>query len=144
MATSATMDERTARDAARVRGRASGGAAVLSVVLAVLAGVFAGTAPDDARTLLVAGCVLALVGALGCIVVGAANRALVSGPGEPGPRVIAGAVLGGVLFAWLVTVVVVAVALQSLAWLVGGLGLVVLVLPAAVVAALTVRGPHPA
>ena len=42
------------------------------------------------------------------------------------------------------TVVVVAVALQSLAWLVGGLGLVVLVLPAVVVAALTVRGPHPA
>ena len=74
------------------------------------------TAPDDARTLLVAGCVLALVGALGCVVVGVANRALVSGPGEPGPRVIAGAVLGAVLFAWLVTVVVVAVALQSLAW----------------------------
>ena len=57
---------------------------------------------------------------------------------------IAGTVLAGVLFAWLVTVVVVAVALQSLAWLVGGLGLVVLVLPAVVVAALTVRGPHPA
>jgi hypothetical protein len=144
MATSATMDERTARDAARVRGRASVGAAVLSVVLGLLAGVFAATAPDDARTLLVAGCVLALVGALGCVVVGIANRSLMSAPAEPGPRVIAGTVLAGVLFAWLVTVAVVAVALQSLAWLVGGLGLVVLVLPAVVVAALTVRGPHPA
>jgi hypothetical protein len=78
------------------------------------------------------------------VVVGIANRSLVSAPAEPGPRVIAGTVLAGVLFAWLVTVAVVAVALQSLAWLVGGLGLVVLVLPAVVVAALTVRGPHPA
>src|SRR5690349_5172812 len=127
MVTSTTMDERTARDAARVRSRASVGAAVLSVVLGLLAGAFAVTAPDDARTLLIAGCVLALVGALGCVVVVVANRALLSEPAEPGPRVIAGTALGAVLFAWLVTVVVVAFALQSLAWLVGGLGLVVLV-----------------
>ncbi len=143
MATSATMDERTARDAARVRGRASVAAAVLSVVLGLLAGVFAATAPDDARTLLIAGCVLGLVGALGCLGVVVANRSLLSDPADPGPRVIAGTVLGGVLFVWLVAVVAVAFILQSLAWLVGGLGLVVLVLPAVVVAALTVRGPHP-
>jgi MFS family permease len=143
MATSATMDERTARGRRRVRGRASVAAAVLSVVLGVLAGAFAATAPDDARTLLITGCVLGLAGALGCIGVVVANRALVSDPADPGPRVIAGTVLGGVLFVWLVAVVAVAFILQSLAWLVGGLGLVVLVLPAVVVAALTVRGPHP-
>jgi hypothetical protein len=137
------MDEHTARDAARVRGRASVAAAVLSVVLGLLAGVFAATAPDDARTLLIAGCVLGLVGALGCIGVVVANRALLSDPADPGPWVIAGTVLGGVLFAWLVAVVAVVFILQSLAWLVAGLGLVVLVLPAVVVAALTVRGPHP-
>ena len=108
MAISPTMDQRTARDAARVRGRASAGAAVLSVVLGLLAGVFAATAPDEARTLLVGGCVLALVGALGCVFVAVANRALAMAPDERGPRVIAGAVLGGVLVAWLVTAVVVA------------------------------------
>jgi len=143
MGTSRTMDARTAREAARVRERAGVGAAVLSVVLGLLVGAFAATAPGDARTLLIAGCVLGLVGALGCVVVVVANRSLLAEPAEPGPRVIAGTVLGGVLFAWLVSVVVVAFALQSLGWLVGGLGLVVLVLPAVVVAALTVRGPHP-
>ena len=72
-----------------------------------------------------------------------ANRALAAEPAERWPRVIAGGAVVGVLLAWLVTVVVVAIALQSLAWLVGGLGLVVLVMPAVVVAGLTVRGPHP-
>lgn len=143
MATSPTMDERTARDAARLRGRASAGAAVLSVVLGALAGVFAASAPDDAQTVLVAGCVLGLVGALGCVVVLVANRALTTAPADRAPRVIAGSALVGVLLGWLVTVLVVAVALQSLAWLVSGLGLVVLVLPAVVVATLTLRGPHP-
>ena len=143
MATSPTMDEHTARDAASRRARASTGAAVLSVVLALLAGVFAASAPDDAQTLLIGACVLGLVGALGCLGVVVANRALASEPAERWPRVIAGGAVVGVLLAWLVTVVVVAVALQSLAWLVGGLGLVVLVMPAVVVAGLTVRGPHP-
>jgi len=143
MATSSTMDEHTARDAARLRARASTGAAVLSVVLGLLAGVFAATAPDDAQTLLIGACVLGLVGALGCLGVVVANRALAAEPAERWPRVIAGGAVVGVLVAWLVTVVVVAIALQSLAWLVGGLGLVVLVMPAVVVAGLTVRGPHP-
>lgn len=143
MATSPTMDETTARDAARIRGRATAGAAVLSVLLGVLAGLFAASAPDDAQTLLIAACVLGMVGALGCVVVLVANRSLAGAPADRAPRVIAGSALVGVLLAWLVTVVVVAVALQSLAWLVAGLGLVVMVLPALVVAGLTVRGPHP-
>lgn len=144
MATSSTMDDQTARDAARLRARACTGATVLSVVLGLLAGVFAAGAPDDAQTLLIGACVLGLVGALGCLGALVANRALTSEPAERWPRVIAGGAVIGVLVAWIVTVVVVAVALQSLAWLVGGLGLVVLVMPAVVVAGLTVRGPHPA
>ena len=143
MATSATMDDRTARDAARLRGRASAGAAVLSVVLGLLAGVFAVSAPGDAQTLLVAACVLGLVGALGCLVVMVANRSLTSAPADRAPRVIAAGALVGVLVAWLVGVVAIVLVTASLAWLVSGLGIVVLTLPAVVVAALTIRGPHP-
>lgn len=144
MATSSTMDEHTARDAARSRARACTMAAVLSVVLALPAGVLAAGAPDEAQAMLIGACVLGLVGALGCLGTLVANRALAYSPTEHWPRVIAGGAVVGVLLAWLVTVVGVAVTLQSFAWLVGGLGLVALVLPAVVVAALTVRGPHPA
>ena len=93
--------------------------------------------------MLVAACVLGLVGALGCLVVLVANRSLSTAPGDRAPRVLCAVALVGVLLAWLVSVVVVAVATQTLAWLVGGVGLVVLTLPALVVAALTIRGPHP-
>lgn len=144
MATSPTMDDRTARDAARLRERASGGAAVLSVVLGVLAGAFAVGAPDEARPVLVAACVLGLVGALGCLVVLVANRSLGTAPADGAPRVLCGAALAGVLLAWLVAVVAVVIATASLAWLVTAIGLVVLTLPAVVTAALTIRGPHPA
>ncbi len=54
------------------------------------------------------------------------------------------AVVTGVLLAWLATVVGVAIGTGELAWAITALGLVVVVLPAVVLALITVKGPHPA
>ncbi|WP_377643466.1 hypothetical protein [Oryzobacter terrae] len=138
------MDLRTARDVAGVRARASVGGAALSAVLGVGCGVFAATAPDEARPVLVAACVLGLVSAVGCVLVAVANRSLVADPAARAPRSLAVTVVVGVLLAWLATVVGIAIGTGELAWVVTALGLVVAVLPAVTLALVTVKGPHPA
>ena len=138
------MDLRTAREVAAVRAKAAYGGAALSAVLGVGCGVLAATAPDEARPVLVAACVLGLVSAIGCLVVVAANRSLVAEPAARAPRSQAVAVVVGVLLVWLATVVGIAIVTGELAWVVTALGLVVSVMPAVVLALLTVKGPHPA
>ncbi|WP_392545139.1 hypothetical protein [Oryzobacter telluris] len=137
------MDVTTARDVARVRARAAAGGAVLSGVLGVGAGAFAVSAPEGARAVLVAACVLGVVSGLGCVVVLVANRALAEDPVARGPRSLASSVVAGALLAWVVTVAAVTIGTGELAWALSALGLVVVVMPAVVLAAITIKGPHP-
>lgn len=138
------MDLTTAREVAGVRAKAATGGAALSAVLAVGCGFFAASAPAEAMAVLVAACVLGLVSAVGCVVLVAANRSLAAEPTAKAPRSLAVAVVTGVLLAWLATVVGVAIGTGELAWAITALGLVVVVLPAVVLALITVKGPHPA
>lgn len=141
---SMTLDERTARDAAGVRAKASIGAAVLSALVALLAGVFALGAPAEAQPLLVAACVLSALSALACVVVVGANRSLAGQPTDPRPRALSSATIVGLAVGWLVAVAGVVLATGDVGYSLAALALGVLVLPAVVVAALTVKGPHPA
>lgn len=138
------MDERTARDAARIRGWASLAAAVLGDLLAIGCAAFALSAPPEAEALLWAAFAVALAGVVGCVLVMVANRRLALDPRDPRPLAHLVLVPPGVLLAWLVAVLAVLGLTREVAWTLGALGLVTLALPALVLTLITRKGPHPA
>ncbi len=137
------MDERTARDAARIRGRGALAAAVLCDVLALGCAVLAVTSPDEVRPLLWAAVVVAAVGGLGCVLVLVANRRLGVDPRDRRPLAGLGMLGIGLGLVWALSVLTVLAVTRDVAWTLASLGLVTLVMPAAVLALVTARGPHP-
>ncbi|MEO5609107.1 MAG: hypothetical protein ABIQ61_12565 [Ornithinibacter sp.] len=137
------MDERTAREAAAIRGRGALGAAVLCAILGLLAAVFATAAPQGASALLWAAAAVAGGSALGCVAVFRANRRLAAAPSDRGPL---GMVLGaslGVLAVWVVAVLLVLAVTHEVAWVIAALGLITLSLPTLALSLITYKGPHP-
>lgn len=138
------MDERTARDAARVRARGALAGTVLCGLLALGCAVLAATSPAQARALLWTGAALAVLSALACVRVVVANRSLEREPRDPRPRAGLSLLVVGAVGAWLVAVLVVAAVTRDLAWTLASVGLLPLVLPPVVLALVTAKGPHPA
>lgn len=137
------MDERTAREAAAIRGRGALGAAVLCGILGLLAAAFASAAPHGASALLWAAAAVALASAAGCGAVFGANRRLAAAPSDRHPL---GLVLGasfGVVAIWVVAVLLVLAITREVAWVVAALGLITLTLPTLALALITYKGPHP-
>ncbi|EAP99583.1 hypothetical protein JNB_05405 [Janibacter sp. HTCC2649] len=137
------MDLTTARQAAQVRGVASFWAAGLCGLIAVGCALFARTAPAEVQGLLVGAAVLALVAALACAAVATANRALRRDPVARGPLAQSRTALVVTVVAWVAVVVFVTLASGETAWFIASLGLASLILPVALVAGLTLKGPHP-
>ena len=137
------MDERTARDAARIRGRGALAAAVLGDVLALGCVVFAITGPAEVRPFLWAAAALGAVGGVGSALVQVVNSRLAVDPSDLRPRAALGPLVVALVVAWVGAVLVVWLVTGEAAYGLASLGLVVLLLPPVVLALVTAKGPHP-
>ncbi len=137
------MDERTARDAARIRGRGALAAAVLCDVLALGCAAFALTGPAEVRPFLWAAVVLAALGGVGSALVQVVNSRLALDPRDGRPRAALGPLVVALAVAWVGAALAVYLVTGEGTWGLATLGLVVLVLPPVVLALVTAMGPHP-
>ena len=138
------MDLRTAREAARVRARASTAATGLSALLAIVSALSALSAPDEARPLLWGAAAVATATTLACWAIASANRALRERAEDAAaPLTTVRLALLAAVGAWVAVVAVVSLMTGDVSWFLGALGLVTLLLPAAAMAGITLKGPHP-
>lgn len=138
-----TMDVRTAREAAVIRGRGALGGVVLSGLLVLGTAAFAATGPPEVAAFLWAAAGVALVGLVGCLLVFLANRRLAADPTDRGPLGLVVAASVVVVLAWTLAVVAVLATTADAAFVLAALGLFTLTLPTLVLSLITSKGPHP-